>query len=552
MRISLAGLFLFLAFLVAGCGGGGSSGGGADKDGGGGGGGSGSSSQDPMIILSEWDYPTREDHRMFSMISDQATGDFVGDEYLVREGSPPLLVGGFSRIDGIAVRVQLNEEGLPAEFAAEDGSRITFSDYGIDSVSARFFTPDGTMVATEQVALDPSVLAAIRQLYLGAAVVAPLSTQISVAQQRTLQNTGAAVISTGINAVGCKVAVAATVGTWGLASPWALASCTSAVLSAAALVAGPGSEASVLATEANQSLCVVLDVSSCLALVVDSWGEGPKSVQIAVEMHGEGRGSVTSRPVGLDCACQSCSCAQRFVLNGDIIRLEAKGGPGSAFFGWEGACTGFSPTCELRATQDLTARANFVTMEVSHILSVGKSGTGSGTVTSDPSGINCGSICSASFANNQSVTLRANAFVGSAFAGWSGACSGSSATCMLTMSQAQSVTASFNPDRTANNLTGLWDVVDRISQVRSVFDLRQNGTDITGSVVEYGGQPRNNWTITGARDEDDAVEMTLWINGNEWTLFQGIVSSDGRSMNGSWKDDDGSGTWWANFLGAAR
>jgi endo-1,4-beta-xylanase len=76
-------------------------------------------------------------------------------------------------------------------------------------------------------------------------------------------------------------------------------------------------------------------------------------------------------------------------------------------------------------------------------LTVTKSGSGSGTVTSSPSGINCGSTCSASYASGASVTLTATPASGSTFAGWSGACNGT-ATCTVSMTAARSVTATFN------------------------------------------------------------------------------------------------------------
>ena len=58
-------------------------------------------------------------------------------------------------------------------------------------------------------------------------------------------------------------------------------------------------------------------------------------------------------------------------------------------------------------------------------LTVAKSGTGAGTVTSSPAGINCGATCSANFNNGSSVTLTASPATGSSFAGWSGGgCSG--------------------------------------------------------------------------------------------------------------------------------
>ena len=76
-------------------------------------------------------------------------------------------------------------------------------------------------------------------------------------------------------------------------------------------------------------------------------------------------------------------------------------------------------------------------------LSVSKSGTGGGTITSDLTGINCGLTCSYAFPYNQAVTLTAAANSSSIFTGWSGAgCSGTG-TCTVTMSTALSVSANF-------------------------------------------------------------------------------------------------------------
>lgn len=80
---------------------------------------------------------------------------------------------------------------------------------------------------------------------------------------------------------------------------------------------------------------------------------------------------------------------------------------------------------------------------VNYTLSVTKAGTGVGTVTSDLGNINCGSQCSASYADGTVVTLAASVPPGNAFGGWSGACSGTG-TCTVTMATARSVTASFN------------------------------------------------------------------------------------------------------------
>jgi hypothetical protein len=77
-----------------------------------------------------------------------------------------------------------------------------------------------------------------------------------------------------------------------------------------------------------------------------------------------------------------------------------------------------------------------------YTLSVTKAGTGSGTISSNPPGISCGTTCSASFNYNTAVTLTAAASTGSTFTGWGGACSGTG-TCMVTMDAAKSVATTF-------------------------------------------------------------------------------------------------------------
>jgi outer membrane protein assembly factor BamB len=94
----------------------------------------------------------------------------------------------------------------------------------------------------------------------------------------------------------------------------------------------------------------------------------------------------------------------------------------------------------------------YVTDESAHLLvyeptmfqlTVTPGGTGTGTVTSSPAGIDCGASCTAPFASGNVVTLTASADASSTFAGWSGGgCSGTG-TCQVTMSAAQGVTATF-------------------------------------------------------------------------------------------------------------
>ncbi len=78
-----------------------------------------------------------------------------------------------------------------------------------------------------------------------------------------------------------------------------------------------------------------------------------------------------------------------------------------------------------------------------YTLTVIKSGTGTGTVMSSPAGIDCGSDCTEEYDYNTQVVLKAVADTGSAFAGWSGDCSGSDAEITVTMDKDRSCTATF-------------------------------------------------------------------------------------------------------------
>jgi hypothetical protein len=75
-----------------------------------------------------------------------------------------------------------------------------------------------------------------------------------------------------------------------------------------------------------------------------------------------------------------------------------------------------------------------------HLLAVSNP-SGGGTVTSSTGGIACGAICSAALVHNTPVSLTAAPNPGFAFAGFSGACTGTS--CALTLDADKAVTASF-------------------------------------------------------------------------------------------------------------
>ncbi len=160
---------------------------------------------------------------------------------------------------------------------------------------------------------------------------------------------------------------------------------------------------------------------------------------LKVTKHGNGSGVVSSSPAGINCGSD---CNQSYT-SGKKVKLTAKAKSGSVFAGWSGACSGTSSTCTVTMNQAKTVTAAF-TAKGYYLLTVSKAGSGSGTVTSTPSGINCGSDCNHSYRNGTKVKLTAKAKSGSVFAGWKGSCSGRSATCQITLSKTRAVTATFN------------------------------------------------------------------------------------------------------------
>ena len=103
-------------------------------------------------------------------------------------------------------------------------------------------------------------------------------------------------------------------------------------------------------------------------------------------------------------------------------------------------------------------------------LTITKAGSGSGTVTSSPAGIDCGTDCTETYTEGAVVTLSAIPDAGSYFAGWTGGgCSGTN-DCTVTMNADTDITATFdacsNPPARIDGATPVY-----YSTLQSAYDI---------------------------------------------------------------------------------
>jgi Divergent InlB B-repeat domain len=118
------------------------------------------------------------------------------------------------------------------------------------------------------------------------------------------------------------------------------------------------------------------------------------------------------------------------------------------------------------------------------VLTVGRSGNGSGTVTGEKgtAGIECGQACSKSYVRGTTVNLSSTADPGSTFVGWGGACGDAGVyPCTLKMTSDQLVTATFSslPDLTFSQVTPNSFTISNTGPASAGPFLVQVGSDVS-------------------------------------------------------------------------
>jgi hypothetical protein len=165
---------------------------------------------------------------------------------------------------------------------------------------------------------------------------------------------------------------------------------------------------------------------------------------VDVSRGGAGSGTITGP--GINCGAD---CSETYP-HGTMLTLTATAAAGSTFVRWTGipGCSG-SPVCTTTVTGPIAATALFD--QITHVLTVMKTGGGGGTVQASDGSINCGAVCSASYTEGSTVTLSATPVTGSSiFTGWTDPTCAPFGTgdCVVPMNAAYTAVADFVPLRT--------------------------------------------------------------------------------------------------------
>ncbi len=152
--------------------------------------------------------------------------------------------------------------------------------------------------------------------------------------------------------------------------------------------------------------------------------------------------------------------------------------------------------------------------------SVNLAGSGTGSVTSSPGGIDCGTTCSAPYTSRQGVTLLANPATDSTFAGWSGDCSGTG-NCQLTMIANMSVTATFTSSSGGGNVTVTGSLAGGYGTVGPYRYYH------VYKAVTYWGAVDPNLAGEPLRFELERFNGTSWVQAGNWTFALGSSSQVG-------------------------
>lgn len=162
-------------------------------------------------------------------------------------------------------------------------------------------------------------------------------------------------------------------------------------------------------------------------------------------------------------------------------------------------------------------------------LNVNFAGTGSGSVTSSPSGIACNTNCSAQFPTGTQVTLYPEASHYSTFTGWTnGSCSGTG-NCMFTLNDDSTITAAFEYDATHQVKVSGGSTEFYSSTIQAAYNVAANASTIKLWATNYSellicNKPVN-VILQGGYDSDYTNQVGTTVIHGKLTISQGTVNA---------------------------
>jgi hypothetical protein len=170
-----------------------------------------------------------------------------------------------------------------------------------------------------------------------------------------------------------------------------------------------------------------------------AWKILPLTQTLTIAKGGQGKGRVTSSPLGIACGV-TCNYEMD---DGQAVTLTAEPVADSYFSAWSGDADCSDGVVTMSAARNCTATFN---LKQYYALTVTKAGAGTGLVRSSGKEIDCGSDCYQQYIDGAIEWVNAYPAAGSTFAGWSGTgCTLTSARDgSVAMTQARTCTATFN------------------------------------------------------------------------------------------------------------
>ena len=183
-------------------------------------------------------------------------------------------------------------------------------------------------------------------------------------------------------------------------------------------------------------------------------------------------------------------------------------------------------------------------------MTVTKAGTGQGVVNSitPDNRINCGTTCTGSYIENQSVTLRAVANIGSTFSGWIGACLGTG-DCVVFMNSIKNVTANFTLIPTDPTQRPPWQNFDLSKWKIQVTAKQTSPTEYFPSQFDVNASAFSTWFRTDTTDGSMLFWLDSYKNPASGTYLRSELREviDGSTSYTNWNPLVGTHTLRANM-----